>query len=425
MKQRLHFVSELFYPEMASTGYFMTELAVRLSSVAEVSAICAQPGYSLKGVKAQMEEDYQGVKIRRVWSFNFNRNRTLFRLLNALTFSIAGFIKMLRVFSKGDKILVVTTPPLMPFITALAALLRGASYYLLVYDTYPEALAAAGLIKRNGLLFRTADFFNRWLFKHSAKIIVIGRDMEQLFRQKAAGLDVKIKFIPNWCELDKIHPQSKDENPILKRLGISDKFIFAFGRNFGRLHDVETILKAVEHYKNDERFHFLFIGDGAKKGLISNAIQSLGLRNTSLLEPLPHSEKNAALNCFDVGIIALMEGMAGVSVPCRAYNLMAAGKPILGILEKESEIARMITENEIGWQTMPCDAKSLIDLIELIYSRRNEIPAMSSRARKLAETEFTLEKAVEKYIKALELRTTSSHLNHRPEEKCLSARLPS
>ncbi|HXF43069.1 MAG TPA: hypothetical protein VNK26_04950, partial [Pyrinomonadaceae bacterium] len=108
-----------------------------------------------------------------------------------------------------------------------------------------------------------------------------------------------------------------------------------------------------------------------------------------------------------------------------AYNLMAAGKPILGILEKESEIARMITENEIGWQTMPCDAKSLIDLIELIYSRRNEIPAMSSRARKLAETEFTLEKAVEKYIKVLELRTASSHLNPKPEEKCLSARLPS
>ena len=60
-----------------------------------------------------------------------------------LTIGVSIFIKSLRLFQKGDQVLVVTAPPSLPVTTALATLLRGANFTLLVQDSYPEILIAA------------------------------------------------------------------------------------------------------------------------------------------------------------------------------------------------------------------------------------------------------------------------------------------
>lgn len=46
---RLWVVSELYYPEQTSTGYFMTELAEGLAASRDVRVICSQPTYTARG----------------------------------------------------------------------------------------------------------------------------------------------------------------------------------------------------------------------------------------------------------------------------------------------------------------------------------------------------------------------------------------
>ena len=57
--------------------------------------------------------------------------------------------------------------------------------------------------------------------------------------------------------------------------------------------------------------------------------------------------------------MALLPGMEGVSVPSRSYNILAAGKPILGLLSPQSEIALMIEEASVGWVVAPGAADEL------------------------------------------------------------------
>jgi colanic acid biosynthesis glycosyl transferase WcaI len=74
--------------------------------------------------------------------------------------------------------------------------------------------------------------------------------------------------------------------------------------------------------------------------------------------------------------MALLPGMLGVSVPSRSYNILAAGKPILGVLNRESEIALMIEEEGIGWVVEPQNAAALVATIREISQNLAVIPAI-------------------------------------------------
>ena len=133
-KSVLWVISELYYPEETSTGYYLTRIAEGLADDFEVKVICGQPNYSGRGIRAPKHEIHRNVEIFRAFGTTFNKNVITFKLINMLTLSIAIFFKAIFHFKKGDQILVVTTPPSLPFITAFASLLRGGKYILLIHD---------------------------------------------------------------------------------------------------------------------------------------------------------------------------------------------------------------------------------------------------------------------------------------------------
>lgn len=48
------------------------------------------------------------------------------------------------------------------------------------------------------------------------------------------------------------------------------------------------------------------------------------------------SQQNDFLNACDIGIVTLNDGMYGLGVPSKSYNIWAAGKPILYIGDDNS-----------------------------------------------------------------------------------------
>ena len=174
-KDRLWVISELYYPEETSTGYYVTRIAEGLTDKFEVKAISGQPNYSARGVTAAKHQRHKGVEIFRVAGTRLDKNVIAFRLINMLTLSASVFWNALRRFAAGDRVLVVTNPPTMPFIVALASLFRGSVYTLLIHDNYPEILIAAKKMRASSFLAKVLAYFNRWLYKYAVKIIVVGQ----------------------------------------------------------------------------------------------------------------------------------------------------------------------------------------------------------------------------------------------------------
>ena len=400
-KPRLWVVSEVYYPELTSTGYYLTAIAEGLADSFDVKALCGQPNYSSRGVKAPKRELHNGVEIYRASGTRLNKNNIVLKLVNMLTLSLSMLFHSVSKFHRGDRILVVTTPPTMPFLIAAASLLRGSPYTLLIHDAYPEVMAAVGTVKRNSFFYRTIDYFNRWLYKHARKIIVVGRDMKNLISKKSSGLNISIDYIPNWAEIDDVKPRQRSENLLITELGIENKLIVLHAGNIGYPTDVDTLIDVMKTLNGDDRFHFVFIGSGVKRHLLENAIDKFDLINLSLLDPRPRGEQIDFLNACDIGLVSLVKDMYGAAMPSKTYNIMAAGKPVLALTDEGSELALVIDESRIGWHLEPGDANALRATLDEICERRSELRSIGNRAREAAERDYSLSTAIARYREAL------------------------
>lgn len=391
-------ITEPYYPEETSTGYYLTQIAEGLADKLIVKVICSQPNYSARDKTAPAREKHGGVEIFRAGGTRLDKNVIPFRLVNMITNGFAVFLTAVRRVQSGDMLLVVTTPPSLPFVAAAAALVRGAAYTLLIHDNYPEILIAAKKTKPDSLIVRLNQFANRWLYKYASRIIVVGRDMEELIRRKTSGLDIPVTTIQNWGENDDVVPLPKAENALLKELGLIDKFVFLYAGNMGHPNDIESIVIAADTLA-DERpdIHFLFLGAGAKRKWLEKRIAASGVNNITLLDPRPRSEQINFLNACHVTIVSLVSRMLGVSMPSRTYNALAAGKPLLALTEPRSEVALTIEDDNVGWIVPPEDPRRLVETILKIYDRRADLPTMSARARSAAEKRFSQDTAIAHY----------------------------
>ena len=394
MSEKIWVVSELYYPEDTSTGHFLTGIAEGLAEHAEVGVLCSQPTYAARGSRAPGRERRHGVNVRRCWGTRLNKDVLPFRLLNLLTISLALFWGGLRHIQRAAKVLVVTNPPLLPFLIMLACRLKRATPVLLVHDVYPEVLMAAGMVRQGSRGFRLMQGCTRWLYRQAACVVVLGRDMERLAATKGAAQ--KTRIIPNWADLDEVRPEaSRVENALLKECGLQDAFVVQYCGNMGRTHGLEYLLAAAG--RAAPATHFLLTGSGARKSWVEHEIPARGLKNVTVLPRCPRERLSEYLNACDLALISFVPGMSGVSVPSRMYNIMAAGKPILAVADADSELAAVIGEERIGWVVAPGDIDGILRVMAEARADPRLLREMGQRARSAAEAKYNLPRVLGLY----------------------------
>jgi glycosyltransferase involved in cell wall biosynthesis len=298
-------------------------------------------------------------------------------------------------FKVGDKVLVVTNPPLLPFLVTVATKIKKCASVLLVHDVYPEVLVAAGVLKTDSTLFKAIQALAHWLYNQVAAVVVIGRDMANIAITKC-NEHKKIHLITNWADLDTVNPSFKQENNVLKLHRLLDSFVVQYCGNMGRTHGLEYILESAMKLKDDS-IHFLLIGSGAKKSWLQKQTKDQSLSNVTILPRCTRDHLSEFLNACDLAIISFVPGMSGVSVPSRMYNIMASGKPILAITDSDSELSKVVKEENIGWVVTPGDINSIIEAITDAKSDLVRLKEMGERARKVAITKYSLTEVIKKY----------------------------
>lgn len=402
-KKRLWIITELYFPENNQTGYYMTHIGEGLTNDFDVKIICSQPNYASRGTVAPRHEVHNGVEIYRVWGTTLNKNVMLFRLVNMLTNGWSVLVNAAFRVKACDEVLAVSAPPSLPFLSAVAAKIKKADYSLIVHDKYPEQLVATKKLRVGSTIIRIFNRLNSWLYSGARKIIVVGRDMEELVRaQLATGGDGrKIEVIPNWAALEEVEPRTKKGNPLLAEIGIAEKFVFLYAGNMGHPQDVESIIECARRLRDHPEIRFIFIGGGFKRRWVQNEIDKNHLKNVYLLDEMPRDQQTTFLNACDVGFVSLVNEMYGLAMPSRTYNLLAAGKPILAITERNSEVERVVLEERVGWTVEPGNPDALLQAINMIYDARDQLEEMSARARAAAVSKYNRENSIEKYQKAL------------------------
>jgi colanic acid biosynthesis glycosyl transferase WcaI len=408
--QRVWILSELYFPEQTSTGYILTKIAEGLAEEYEVKVITGLGKTSLNSEHHRAYEVKDGVEIFRCPSTLFNKDFFWGRLVNLITQSLSILWKAWRLCQHRDVILVVTNPPLLPFVALALKWLKKCKFVLLIHDVYPEVLVAAGLCSSSSLIAKIGQIVSAFLYTQASKIITLGRDMTKIVEAKLANnteqrtSKSKIYLIPNWAEYETVRPSDRYDNPLLQELGCGDRFVILYVGNMGKTHGIEDLGEVVKILQVDSSIYFVVLGFGAKKKWLEEYVKSQNLQNISIisLSTRPRSQQSISLNAGDVAVISYVPGMAGISVPSRMYNQMAAGKPIIAVADDWSELAEVVREEKIGWVIKPGDIQGLVDTIQFAAANPDICVQMGMRAAEVAQTKYSFAHAIQAYKKLFE-----------------------
>ncbi|MGI9360761.1 MAG: glycosyltransferase family 4 protein [Parasphingorhabdus sp.] len=397
-RKRLWVVSELYYPEQTSTGYFLTKIAEGLASEYDVQVLCGKPSYSERGIKASHREDRNGTSIHRLRSTHFDKDRLFLRAINSISLTVAACVFALGNFRKGDRVLIVTNPPTLPPVLGLIARRKGMKSYLLVHDVYPEVLVATDFLKPTSFIYRALERFYSLTYQIFDQIIVLGRDMKQLVQHKA-NTHQQIAVIPNWGDIDEITPVDRCDNIFALEHALTDKCVIQFSGNIGRTHDIGSIISAAQRLSSRKDILFLFVGYGGKTGLINQAMSDPDQRNILFLPRQPRELLGPMLACSDATIISFEKSMLGISVPSRMYNIMSAATPIIAMADPVSELAQAVSQNGAGWIVPQGDVDALVEQIISIADAKQEgvKSVQGHNGRNAVIRDYSLESVLEKY----------------------------
>ncbi|SFE99429.1 Glycosyltransferase involved in cell wall bisynthesis [Bacillus sp. OV194] len=408
MKKRIVFVINYFYPDLASTGQLMTELCKDLQNDFEITVIAAQPGYdgkTKKSVTKLVEKEYMGeLKILRVKLPYVNKNSKMSRVKYILTYFFLALLTLLKE-KNVNTIYTISQPPILGgLIGTLGKVIKKSKHIYNIQDFNPEQAAAIGYTNKS--LYGIAYIIDKLNCRLADHIVVVGNDMKSTLAKRFKTSKVpKHSVINNWTNENDIIPLGKNNfhvEKFLKENNLDGKFIIMYSGNLGLYYDLENIIKVTQEFREHTNLAFVFIGEGAVKKRMQENVKNNFINNVFFL---PYQDKDYikySLNAADLHLVVNQKGIKGVSVPSKIYGVMAAGKPILGVLENGSEAQNLITASNSGVVVEPQKYKEIIKTINYFYSLKpKELEEMGLKGRVYLEENLKRESSINKYKKLL------------------------
>ncbi len=413
-KPRVHFINRFFYPDLSATSQILQGIAFGLAERGyDVHVTTSRQLYENSSAALPANERVGGVTIHRMATSRFGRSSSIGRAIDYVTFHAAAAQHLLRNVAPGDVVVAKTDPPLISVVAAHAARRRGAVLVNWLQDLFPEIATAADLggpLTRRPLsaLRRLRD----WSLHRAWKNVVIGDRMEAFLLHMGVPQS-KISLIPNWADPDIIDPIS--ESPLRESWGLTGKFVVGYSGNLGRVHEMATLIGAIEaigQQRDDPvaaSIEFVFVGGGAMRGVLERQVSARALANVRFVPYQPTARLADALGVPDVHLVSLKPEFEGLVVPSKIYGIMAAARPSIFIGAADGEVARLLRQHACGTVISAGDPQALAGAI-LSFARNSEkCSAMGAAARAAFEASYTKLASVRRWDELLSEFATPAH----------------
>ena len=404
-KKNLLIYAHYYYPDVASTGQILTELAEGLKDTFHTTVICTVPSYTGKIPQYYRKHKYyfeniNGVNVLRIRVPEFRKNFTPSRIYNILSYFLSAIAATFRV-ERQDYIFTISQPPILGgMLGVIGKRVKKAKLIYNIQDFNPEQVQAVDF-SRNRLLLGMMMLLDKYSCRQAKKVIVVGRDMVETLQKRFESLP-DYAYINNWINEKEIFPlHEKDEQveQFKRKYGLQDKFVIMYSGNIGLYYDLLNIVKVIERFQSQSEVVFAFIGEGSVLDELRDYREKKHLSNVVLIPYQDKSKLIYSLNAGDVHFVVNAKGIKGVSVPSKLYGVMAAGKPVLGILEKGSEARLIVEEAGCGISVDPGDYEAIEHLIKRFIDLKGslELEEMGAKGRDYLVNHLTKDVSIKKY----------------------------
>ena len=189
----------------------------------------------------------------------------------------------------------------------------------------------------------------------------------------------------------------------IRLVGLSS-ILYAVTSSMDRLvisRALERVLEAAKLLAGDPDILFVIVGEGLKKEALRKKAASLGLRNMAFLPFQPYRDLPGLLASADVLLVPLDKDKSQLSVPSKLYTFMAAGRPILGLAEPDSEVATLLREKDCGLAVPPDGAAAVAEAVRTLERSPEKRRLLGGNAREHVVRQFAKDKILGSYDKLL------------------------
>ena len=353
-------VCQYYYPENFQITPICEELAARGNKVTVLTGL---PNYPTGTVPKEYrhghrDEQLNGVRIIRC--HEVGRKKGVFYLaLNYFSFVLSSLRKIRKLDNDFNLVFLYQLSPIfMGFPAKKYAERHGVPLFLYCCDLWPASIKMY-VKNEKGLAFRIVKKISRIIYSSADRIATQSRSFIPYLMRTHGMRESVFTYLPAFAD------ESYLEQDLYSDNGIMD---FVFLGNLGVAQDLLAVLQAVELIRDTSGFQVHFVGDGSSLNKMKKYVQDHNLEQVvRFYGRRPVKEMPKFYRLADVCMVSLEPNSpVGLTLPSKVQGYMAAGKPILGMIDGSTQ--ELIRDSGCGVCVSAGDyralAQTMLDMIQ-------------------------------------------------------------
>jgi len=372
---RLLFLGLNYAPEPVGIGPYTSGLAEALAAKGhEVEVVTGQPYYPywrrFHGTsRGWTKSEEKGVTVTRCPHYIPRSPTAVRRILHLLSFALSACYPAISASRSNPGLVVAIVPTLASLpVALLAAWLSSARLWVHVQDFEIAAAGATGLVKREGLLSRLAQWLERFLLRQADMVSSISPQM--CVRLDAIGIDPeRVYELRNWSNhMDAFaHPISGD---FRSEWRLGERKVVLYSGNIANKQGLEVVIEAARELQERMDLVFVICGNGPNRERLEHLGE--GLPNLQFRDLQPKERIGELLSLAFVHVLPQLADAADLVLPSKLANMLASGRPVIATAAEGTGLADEASYGGIA--VPPGDARALAGAIV----RLADDPALSA-----------------------------------------------
>jgi len=389
---RIFVFYHFFNPDPVVSAVLLSELSAELvESGWEVTAFPSNRGSSEPSKEYPSSEQWNGVQIQRVSRPPLQQAKASGRLLNALWMLAAWSFRAVCTRQSPDAILIGTDPIFSVAIAPVWRLFHPRTKIVhWCFDLYPEAAYADGILPKNSVLDSIFTALMKKSYRACDLVVDIGACMRRLLH--TYNPTMHSATIPPWALSEPRHvlPTAAVERSVL--FG-ERQLALMYSGSFGRAHSFEDMLELMRHLRDSPSIGLVVSTSTNVDSTFRAAITSDD-DNIRFVDLAPKGQMEQRLAAADIHVISLRKNWTGTVVPSKFFGALAVGRPVLFCGSRDSSLAALIEEFQIGWVLEPGNAAEVAKSMRAVLNDLASMEAMRERCHQVYQDNFSRAAAI-------------------------------
>lgn len=282
-----------------------------------------------------------------------------------------------------------------PLVGALKRSNRCRSY-LILRDIFPEWAVDMGIIRR-GLVYRIFKMVERYQYSVADTIGVQSASNLGYLAEWATKPGRCLQVLQNWLA----QTMNVGSSISIDASTLAGRKIFVYAGNMGIAQGMDIFLDLVERLRDRQDIGFLFVGRGSEVSRLRANAEKRALDNVIFHDEINPREIPGLLAQCHIGLVALDPRHKTHNIPGKFLTYMLAGLPVLARINAGNDLVDLIKREGVGRVYVGESLAALQTHAEELCDDKSGRALMSSQARSLAQSTFSVTAAANKIVAAL------------------------